>query len=347
MPTRHAARVLALCGWALASCSAAVGGADAGASIDGSAADSRPPTADAEAGDASDDTGTPARGVVHVVLFTHIEDNTPGGTLGSDPSRASYLRLRGRLIEMAQLARRYSLEWVLQPDWKFLEAALLYEDAVTTADTGGENVLVYLRDTLGVAIDPHSHENGGYDYTDVAHLLELLGVGGSTVIGGHIWDPSLTQFQAWDRFRVAVPGQHYPTASWRGDILIGAGTPMHVNDPLVSGVWRPQDRDHFFVDDPAANIVAVGTWARDAAGVQELVTLYEDGTIPPDQMLTASWNIQPSVLTSATGIADVEASVMVPIGALRDAGSVVVTDFTTLVTTWRTQYGGRSSIYQP
>ena len=36
--------------------------------------------------------------------------------------------------EMAELARRYELTWVLQPDWKYLEAALLYEDATTTAD---------------------------------------------------------------------------------------------------------------------------------------------------------------------------------------------------------------------
>ncbi len=313
------------------------GGVDAGALDAGSAVDASAPS----------DAGPPRRGVVHVVLFTHIEDNTPGGVLGTDMARMGYLRLRARLIEMAELAQRYSLPWVLQPDWKYLEAALLYEDAATTADTGGMNLFLYLRDVLGAVIDPHSHENGGYDYPDVAYLLEQLGVGGSTVIGGHIWDPTLPQFQEWDRFRVAVAGEHYPSASWRGDILIGAGTPGHVNDPLVSGVWRPRDRDRFFEDDPAGNIVAVGAWEGQLDGVRELVALHADGTIPPEQLLTASWNLGPSSLTAVDGITAIEATVVAPIAALRDEGAVVVTDFTSLVATWRTEYGARSTLYMP
>ena len=38
---------------------------------------------------------------------------------------------------------------------------------------------------------------------------------------------------------------------------------------------------------------------------------------------------------------------MMPMAALVAAGDVVVTDFTTLVQTWRTTYGARASIYQP
>lgn len=293
------------------------------------------------------DADTITQGRVHVVLFTHIEDATPGGTLGSAQSSASYLALRPKLIQMAQLCNSHQLQWVLQPDWKILEAALLYEDAATTADTGGKNFLRYLHEDLGVTIDPHSHESGGYNYTDVAHLLELLGVGGTTVIGGHVWDPSLAQFQAWDRFRVPVAGQKYPTASWRGDLLIGAGTPNHVNDPVVSGVWRSQDRDHFFVDDPAGNIVTVGAWHDDAAGVQQLVDLYAAGTVAPDAMLTASWNVQPSSITATNGLTDIDNTVLIPIAALRDQGLVVVTDFAALVATWRMAYGGSAFLYQP
>src|SRR6185503_13633318 len=150
-----------------------------------------------------------------VVLFTHIEDSSPGGTLGTDQNRASFATLRAKLIEMAERSAAHDLPWVLQPDWKFLEAAKLYEDATATTSTGGKNVLRYLHEDLGLAIDPHSHESGGYNYTDVAFLLDELGVGGSTVIGGHIWDPSLAQFQAWDRFREAIAGEKYPNASWR------------------------------------------------------------------------------------------------------------------------------------
>ncbi len=105
---------------------------------------------------------------LYLVLFTHIEDNTPTGTLGTDAARSNYLLWRSRLIAMAELARNKNLPWVLQPDWKFLLAAQQYEDATVMASTGGHNVLRYLRDSLGVVIDPHSHEAGGYNYTDVA-----------------------------------------------------------------------------------------------------------------------------------------------------------------------------------
>ncbi len=296
------------------------------------------------------DAGAPDAGAlapVYVVLFTHIEDSTPAGPLGTEPNRAGYLAMRRTLLDMAARAQAHDLTWVLQPDWKLLEAALLYEDAATTASTGGKNVLRYLREDLGVVIDPHSHENGGYNYTDVAHLLEQLGVGGSTVIGGHIWDPALPEFQGWDRFRAPVTGQRYPEASWRGDILIGAGTPNHVNDPLVSGVWRPQDRDHYFVDDPAGNIVALGAWHDQVAGVDELVALRAAGDVPPDAMLTASWNLQPATLTAPGGLDDVEATVLAPIAAMRDAGTVVATDFTSLVATWRSAHGATAYVHQP
>jgi hypothetical protein len=281
------------------------------------------------------------------VIFTHIEDATPGGMIGSPPNRAEYLDLRARLIELAEVSHSHGLQWTLQPDWKILLAALEYEDAETTASTGGKNVLRYLVEDLGTVIDPHSHENGGYNYTDVAELLDQLEVGGSTVIGGHIWDPSLPQFQEWDRFREPVAGEMYPDASWRGDILIGAGTPNHVNDPLVSGIWRPLDRDNFFTDHPNGNIVAIGSWHDEVAGVEELVALRASGDVPSDLLLTASWNLLPMDLLADGGIEAIEQDVLVPIAALRDAGDVVVTDFTTLVEIWYGEYGGGASLYQP
>lgn len=290
------------------------------------------------------EVGDPA--AVQVVMFTHIEDNTPAGALGSDQGRVAYAGLRARLVELARLARARELTWVLQPDWKILEMARVYEDAAATASTGGKNVFAYLHEDLGVPIDPHSHENGGYNYTDVAHLLELLGVGGSTVIGGHIWDPSLPQFQEWDRFRGPVAGAMYPSASWRGDILMGAGTPNHVNDPLVSGVWRPRDRDHFFEDDPSANIIAFGAWTDEVAGVEALVTLREEGRVPETTMLTASWNIVPSQIITPTGPADIDASVFAPIADLRDRGAVVVTDFSSLAAAWQAR-GAVAGTYAP
>jgi hypothetical protein len=282
---------------------------------------------------------------VQVVLFTHIEDNTPAGALGSAANRAAYLNLRTRLVELGTLLRLHDVAWSFQPDWKFLLAAQQYETPEVTASTGGVNVLRHLRDVLGVRIDPHSHENGGYNYTDVAHLLETLGVGGSTVIGGHVWDPMLAQFQGWDRFREPVPGQRFPSVLWRGDILMGSGTPNHVNDPIVSGVWRPKDRFDYFTDDPAGNIVSVGAFRGDLPGIAELVELRHSGQVKPGCVLTASYHVKPADLTAANGIATLESSIVRPLVALRDGGEIALTDFTALVATWREQYGAQACLH--
>lgn len=279
---------------------------------------------------------------IYVVLFTHIEDNTPAGPLMAPATRGAYLTVRAALIDLAERARRSRVPWSLQPDWKFLEAALLFEDAQATASTGGRNVLSHLREALGVALDPHSHENGGYNYTDVAHLLEQLGVGGSTVIGGHIWDPALPQFQQWDRFRAPVSGQRYPSARWRGDILMGSGTPNHVNDPIISGVWRPRDRLDYWTDDPAGNITAVGAYRADLAGISELVALARSGQVPAACMLTASLHARPADFLGPAGGSAIENSLVRPLAQLRDSGAIELTDFTALVDTWRQRFGARA-----
>ena len=290
--------------------------------------------------------GTTDAPPVYVVLFTHIEDNTPSGRLDTAANRTMYLRWRTRLITMAKLAQRYGMTWVLQPDWKFLEAARTYENASVMSTTGGKNILRYLRDQFDVVIDPHSHENGGYNYTDVAYLLHGLGVGGSTVIGGHIWDPSLPQFSHWDRFRVPVAGEQYPSALWRGDILMGSGTPDHTNDPIVSGVWRPKDPWSYWEDSPSGNIVAVGSFKKDVDGISELVARYTSGQSAPTCMLTSTYHIKPAMISSSSGLSTLERDVLSPLSSLRDSRKVEVTDFTTLVATWKSRFGGQACIYR-
>lgn len=302
------------------------------------------PTADTVA---AQEGGASGKRPVYVVLFTHIEDNTPAGALGSAQNRAAYLSLRTRLLEMATMAQLHGVRWSLEPDWKVLLAAQQYEDTALMSTTGGMNVLRYLQEVLGVAIDPHSHEGGGYNYTDVAHLLATLGVGGSTVIGGHIWDPGLPQFQEWDRFRAPVRGERYPAATWRGDILMGSGTPNHVNDPIISGVWRPQNRNAYFVDDPSGNIACVGAFRRDLPGITELSDLYRTGRVGPECMLTASYGIRPADIMAPGGLKAIEDNVIRPLADLREDGYIVLTDFTALIATWKQEFAGRACMYVP
>lgn len=282
---------------------------------------------------------------VQVVLFTHIEDNTPGGLLGSAQNRQSYMTWRSRLIGVGTLMHDHGLPWSLQPDWKILECALLYEDSTVMQTTNGKNLFRYLHEDLGTIIDPHSHENGGYNYTDVAHLIDSLGVEPTTVIGGHVWDPSLPQFQEWDRYRVPVPGQRFPWALWRGDILMGSGTPFHVDDPVVSGVWQPQDRDHYFTHDGQANIAAIGQYKGTMEDIPELAALYQSGAVGTPFMLTSSYGIRPLTIQRPDGLVSIADSVVAPMTAWRDLGMVMPTDFTALVETWRSAFGSRGFFY--
>jgi hypothetical protein len=63
-------------------------------------------------------------------------------------------------------------------------------------------------------------------------------------------------------------------------------------------------------------------------------------------MLTASLAIRPVDITAAGGIPTIENTVLKPVAALRDSGLVTLTDFTTLVTTWRRDFGARGCTYR-
>lgn len=234
-------------------------------------------------------------------------------------------------------------------------AALTYEDDSVTATTNHKNLLRYLKEDLQVTIDPHSHEHRGYNYTDVAHLLDSLGVGGSTVVGGHVWDPNSPQFQNWDRFRVPVPGLKFPWALWRGEILMGSATPGHTYDPQISGVWRPKDRYHFFEDDPDGNIVSVGQYKESDPGdyrsfrqhIMELIDLYASGIVSPPSMLTISTHLSPNEINAPNSLHIIEDSLLMPLAELQREGKVKTTDFTALVDDWKTIFGAQALIYDP
>ncbi|MGC6513189.1 MAG: hypothetical protein ACON4N_01745 [Myxococcota bacterium] len=304
------------------------------------------------------DTDGSDRPPVHVVVMTHIEDTTPGGSLEAPGARPQYLEVRSALLQTAALMQGEGLTWVLQPDWKVLEAALLFEDKALMSNTGGMNVFAHLHDALGVRLDPHSHETQGYNYTDVAHLLDVLGAGGSTVMGGHIWDPELDLFQRWDRYRAPEAGGRYPKATWQAEILIGAGTPNHTNDPLVSGLWRPQDRDHFFEHDEGANLISIGSGIRlydvdrddrPAAFVEAVTALVADqaeGATPAGQVVTAYLNVGYEYLRTAASREDLQTEMLAPLAALQASGDIVVTDFQDIATVWQA-HGAAGELYEP
>ena len=127
---------------------------------------------------------------------------------------------------------------------------------------------------------------------------------------------------------------------------MGSGTPNHVNDPIVSGVWRPKERNDYFTDSPTGNVACIGAYKGDVAGISELVALYRSGQAPITCMLTGSVHVMPSVIFTPSGQATIENTVLKPLADLRDSGRVVLTDFTALVATWKLGFAGRACTYR-
>jgi hypothetical protein len=64
-------------------------------------------------------------------------------------------------------------------------------------------------------------------------------------------------------------------------------------------------------------------------------------------LLTSSWNVTPATITGLNGLAGIEDTILKPLVAMRDIGQVILTDFTTLIDTWNTPFGGQACLYSP
>ncbi|KXK55039.1 MAG: peptidase S8/S53 subtilisin kexin sedolisin [Chlorobi bacterium OLB7] len=284
----------------------------------------------------------PQNGVVYVCLFMHNEDNLLRD-LTSQVSQERYVQNRAALVEFCRMIQRNGVAFNWEPEWLFLEAALKWETPELMAQTNGKNIVRFIKEDMGISVDPHSHEQKGYNYADVACLIDSLGVKPTTVIGGHVWDPESPNFQEWDRFRQPLRGSKYPWYVWPGNILIGSGTPNHVNDPSPSGVWRPKDRYNYFVDDPNANVYAVGQYASTVEGVRQLVDLYKNGAISSDKILTATFSTGQGRLPGETK--PFEDTVVKPLLEMQARGEVKIVTFVELIRLFEEEYGGAGHIY--
>jgi hypothetical protein len=127
---------------------------------------------------------------------------------------------------------------------------------------------------------------------------------------------------------------------------MGSGTPNHTNDPIVSGVWRPLDPNNYFVDLPLGNIAAIGAYKGDIAGITTLQSLYASGRVATTCMLTNTMHVTPTMISTPSGLNTVEQDVLLPLKSLRDSTQVEVTNFTSLVATWKSRFASQPCVYR-
>lgn len=201
---------------------------------------------------------------VQFALSVHSEDryhpNTPDYV--ADP--VAYRSARAALLDFAGRLAANNMQWNWQSDWNFLLAVKQFEvdqpDESLLAETGGTNIVRLLREGFGGEVDPHSHENDGYNFADVAYLISEVGVTPGGVVGGHVWDPADSGFQNWPRFATGLASSKFPGAYvWTPHLLTGEGTGAYEHDTAASGFWFPAGMNDYF--SPALSGGAGGLWS--------------------------------------------------------------------------------------
>ena len=292
---------------------------------------------------------------IYFIIAVHSEEpsvaqNTPNFMTSAETNYAAW---RQAILWFGNACSNRSLPWCFQSDWNFLEGMKKYETTNggvsfnTNYLFSGKTTLRYLRENLGVESDPHSHENSGYNYADVAYLGEMLGgAAPASVVGGHIY--TNTGYQDWQKFIRTTNGlasSKYPGYNWRPHLLMGGGTANHTADPHAAGLWRPLGTNAYLVDDPNGTIAAIGTWEQDLHETDRLVGMLADGTLPHSNKL---WTCG-MVFNHRDMFGDNTNKILAQLDTLkrwRDAGRFTVTNFESTYRAWtNAPFNGNASLY--
>lgn len=281
--------------------------------------------------------------ILYLTIATHSEDWHNSATPNYSTSKINYVNSRNGLIAFAQLMASRGIAWNWECDWNFLNAAYTNEvylpDTNLLAATSNTNIVAWLRYVMGVETDPHSHENDGYNYADVAYLFTRLGVNPSSVVGGHVYDPAYgAAFQNWPKFTgTGLRGAIYTNYVWRPRMLMGAGTPNHFADPVATGVWLPAGTNAYFTHSPTGAIASWGMWDQDR--FTELLDRLANNELPTNRMWTAGFTIGQQDFVTPGFLTNVVAPMLDSFAALRDAGRIQIVKFEEGLGIWTNQFG--------
>lgn len=190
---------------------------------------------------------------LYINLVSHNEENYT--YLNSPPS---FYSVRPKIIQMAQLATVKGAKWHLGSDHIMLRAVIKYDTGTVQMNTSGQNVLKYISSAYvnNVECDPHAHEST-YNNADVAKLHDSLGVNPGTVMSGFLYS-QLQSGHDWQDYQNPTAGVVFPNYTWAPEILWGAATPAHTNDPIDYGIWKPQSMTSFFTHEPSNHLINYG-----------------------------------------------------------------------------------------
>lgn len=290
---------------------------------------------------------------IFVTFVSHNEEsfsNLPCRPVMTDPAR--FAANRAAVVSLANVIWDKRATWDVQTEWEFLLRLREWETHAERDSTGGLNLVHYLN-TMGpghVQVDAHSHEQRGYNYADVAYLLEQLNVPPNGIVGGFIVAPASQE--TWTRLRAPLKGRKYPSYTWTPTTLWGGGSAGHMDDSNASGIWRPKSGTAFEEDDPSQTLLVVGNFPGietrlDPAPIAELLAMLRDGRLEAGKMYTATIMIPQCEL-------DNDPTLIQRAGLLIDQfredvakGDLVWATLTEMVRVWKADYGSSPLIAHP
>lgn len=290
---------------------------------------------------------------VFVSFVSHNEDDA---RYEMYDTQSGYEGMREAILSIMDVVQAYDIPFDYQTDWRFLRAVQKWETPALMATTNDKSILRYLKEDLGISVEPHSHECAtasaaalannpefadGCNYADVACLIESLGVTPGPVVGGFIVNPP--EDADWERFRSALQGVVYPDCSWQAETLWGGGSSQHVDDPLLSGVWHPMDHDNYAVDDPAQNLPSIG---NGGGLVRFLIQDIETGQAPAGKIYTHTFTVfELNVYQQGDSALSVFENQLTQLQPYLDDGRVIFATLPEVLEIWRIVYGSEPNVY--
>ncbi|MBI3872688.1 MAG: hypothetical protein HY304_06400 [candidate division Zixibacteria bacterium] len=278
---------------------------------------------------------------VYITVVSHNEE--PGTGRPDYTADVNYYLANRKLVrQLAETITSRGGKYNFQSDWNYLKAVAMFDTGAVTANTNGKNIVRWMKEDLGVEVDPHAHETQ-YNYADVAYLIGQLGVTPSKNVGGFLYDPPDNP-QGWEKHEAGISGVMYPSYFWRADNLWGAATYLHLgSDDASSGMWRPKDRYNFYVDDTTKHLDYIGGGCGALTGLVQLVDDIQTGKAPSDGFYTANLFMVQDWMDSAS-IALLGASIdsLAPSVA---QGRIQWSTLSQTATTWKAQHAAKASRY--
>ncbi len=193
-----------------------------------------------------------------VPIYFHV--NSHNEENGSDPNysdSSTYFTYRELSRIIGDTIYAHGGKWNFQSDWKFLIGSIKYDHG--TPATLSKSLLKWFYENRGFEIDAHHHTGStvsSYNYADVAHLIDSLGVPSSKNVGGFEWLDT-----TWQVYETGLRGQTFLSYVWSPNVIWGGGTPSHTNDLNTYGAWKPKNSTsiaNFYINDTTKRVTLIG-----------------------------------------------------------------------------------------